>query len=310
MTQEFELIATLQKLCPTNRFTEIGIGDDCAVLTPTSNSKLLVTTDMLLDGVHFHAHKVSPELIGRKALAVNLSDIAAMGGTPIAAVVSIAINQDRHAPTFVTHVYEGLTALAHEYGVAVVGGDTNSWQQPFAINITVLGLPHARGIVRRNGAQIGDVICVTGELGGSITGKQFTFLPRLQEAKQLLDDFKIHSMIDISDGLASDLAHICRASGVNGILHAYDVPVTPAISDQPNALAQAMTDGEDFELCFTLPLEEAKRLIKTQPLGVRVTAIGQIVAGQGELFWGENDQPQQRIILHGFQHNIDNTPGS
>ena len=276
----------------------LGIGDDAAILAP-SDKPLLVTTDMLMEGTDFTFPETTPSLAGRKSLAVNLSDIAAMGGIPTAAFVSVALPRARGL-AFAEAFYEGLLALADEFGVTVAGGDTNTWDQPLAVNVTLLGTPAGPSAITRSGARPGDRIFVTGELGHSIHGHHLTFTPRIAASQQLLELVNVHAMIDISDGLAADLHHILSASGVGAVLDAEAIPLrslqeapeaashiqsnTPeadALRSQiPEALWHACADGEDFELLFTVSPDDARRLEQLWAGPTPLTSIGEITMGQ------------------------------
>lgn len=239
----------------------IGIGDDTAGYRFEAGRETLVTTDMLLDGSCFILAEAGAEAVGRKALAVNLSDIAAMAGVPRAAVISLALPRAGGAE-IARGVFGGIRKLAAEYEVDIIGGDTNSWDGPLAISITLMGEATTKPPVRRSGAKVGDAIFVTGRLGGSILGKHLTFMPRVREALRLHERFDLHSMIDISDGLARDLHHICTASGCGAVLEASEIPLADAAHelsrrDGASPLEHALRDGEDFELCFTVAEADA-----------------------------------------------------
>ncbi|HEX7654845.1 MAG TPA: thiamine-phosphate kinase, partial [Verrucomicrobiae bacterium] len=210
---EFELIAQLTQTLPGNASVVTGAGDDCAVLDlGLPGRQLLFKTDAVVEGFHF-TRETPPEKVGRKALARCLSDIAAMAGTPTAAVVTLALPPG-YDPAVPLGIYAGLKALAAEYGVAIVGGETTTNPERLLLSIALLGtVPQGKAVLRR-GAKPGDAIFVTGELGGSITGKHLDFTPRLAEARWLAEHFPIHAMLDVSDGLAGDLRHILTASGV------------------------------------------------------------------------------------------------
>jgi len=253
----------------------LGIGDDCAVLDqPTGKRGWLMTTDMLMDGRHFRlAEGVhAPELVGRKAMAVNVSDIAAMAGDPVAALVSVAL--PRYGYDAVARgLTRGLRAEADRFGVVLAGGDTNSWDGPLVISVTLVGLEPAEGAILRSGAKPGDLIAVSGPLGGSLpSGRDMRPQPRVNEAKELLKLLgrNLHAMIDLSDGLGGDLRHILTESGGLGArLCAEAVPVHEDVwtffeeeidADPQAELRHAMSDGEDFELCFCVAPQAAGRL--------------------------------------------------
>lgn len=257
----------------------IGIGDDCAVVD--TSSATLITTDMLLDGSHFILADVGPERVGRKALAVNLSDIAAMGGRPTAAVVGLALPR-RGANEIGEAIFRGMKPLADEFGVAIAGGDTNTWNGPLVVSVTLLGEAGPHGPILRSGACPGDWLMVTGSLGGSILGKHLDFTPRVREARALQDHVRPTSMIDVSDGLAADVGHLAEESGVGFVLVAERIPIADAARQlSGDAIQHALGDGEDFELAFTVSPEDGKRLLETQPLGVPVSWVGVCTAESG-----------------------------
>ncbi|MBC7658416.1 MAG: thiamine-monophosphate kinase [Chitinophagaceae bacterium] len=293
---ELSLIATLKRLCPSNDSVILGIDDDAAVLRP-STREALVCTDMLMEGVHFLAEKAGARAVGRKALAVNLSDIAAMGGKALSAFVALALPQDLAQASFIEDLYRGMTELALEFDVAIAGGDTNIWTGPLVITVTVVGEAHAKGPVLRSGAKVGDTIFVSGPLGGSILGHHLSFTPRLTLARDLMNNFSVTSMLDISDGLAKDLREIIKQSRVSAYLNAESIPLNESIRHQPDTLKAALCDGEDFELCFTLSPSEAARLL-TNPHFANCRPIGTIQAGEG-LYWDHDKSP---IAWSGFEH--------
>jgi thiamine-monophosphate kinase len=282
MSHEFDLIAQIRRGVPSSRRLKVGIGDDAAVIDWSVHPDCLVTVDMLMEGVDFTFDTATPEQIGRKALAVNLSDIAAMAGRPVACVVAVALPREGGFELG-QRLSAGLQALAAEFDVALAGGDTNTWNGPLVLSITVLGEPTGRGPVLRSGARPGDWICVTGPLGGSLLGHHLDFTPRVREAQALHQATTLHSLIDISDGLAADLGHILDESRVGALLDAPEIPISPAARelsqrDGRSPLDHALADGEDFELIFTLPPQEGARLVANPPAGVAVYRIGEITA--------------------------------
>src|SRR5207253_7470006 len=228
----------------------LGPGDDTAALGWPADTPCLVTADMLLEGSCFLLAEAGPRRVGRKAMAVNLSDIAAMAGRPVAAVVSVGLPR-RGGRALAEELYRGLREVADAFDTAIVGGDTNSWDGPLVISVTLLGEATGRGPVRRSGARPGDWLLVTGPLGGSILGKHLDFTPRVREALRLHEAADLRAMIDVSDGLAADLQHICRESGCGAVLDAGRIPIADAaraLNDGRAPLEHALTDGEDFEL--------------------------------------------------------------
>ena len=290
---EFDLIARLTKSLPGNATVLTGAGDDCAVLDlGVPDSLILFKTDAVVEGIHF-TRETPPEKVGRKALARCLSDIAAMAGTPTAALITLALPKEFDAD-HVTRIYDGLNELAQQTGVAIVGGETTTNPERILISIALLGtVPRGRQILR-SGAKRGDAIFVTGELGGSIAGKHLDFTPRLAEARWLAEHFDLHSLMDLSDGLAGDLPHILRASGVGAELLKTAVPVSRAAklrtAEKPPFVA-ALTDGEDFELLFTLASKDAVKLVdgwKQAFPEVKLSCIGRIIEGSGVIIRDRN----------------------
>ena len=287
---EFELIARLTRSLPANQQVIVGAGDDCAVLDlGVPEHLILFKTDAVVEGVHF-TRETPPSKIGRKALARGLSDIAAMAGTPTAALVTLALPPDFDAE-FIAGIYDGLNRLAEQFHVAIVGGETTTNPGGILISISLLGtVPRGKQLLR-GGARTGDAIFVTGELGGSLAGKHLDFEPRLAEARWLAEHFPIHAMMDLSDGLAGDLRHLLHASRAGAELLKSAVPVSRAAklrakasSAAKPAFAAALGDGEDFELLFTLPGKSAVKLLdawKRKFPGLKLSCIGKITAGDG-----------------------------
>ncbi len=277
---EFDLIRWMRERASMSDNVVVGIGDDTAVLPPGS-SQLLITTDMLLEGSHFLLAKDDPERVGRKAMSVNLSDIAAMAGQPQTAVVSVGLPRSG-SRSIAEKLYAGLRSAADAFETTLVGGDTNSWAGGLVISVTVIGQVTGTGAVLRNGAQPGDWLIVSGELGGSQLGKHFDFTPRVREAQHLHQLVSLHAMIDLSDGLSSDLGHICKESGCGAVVFANAIPTSDAaakIGDDRTPLMHALSDGEDFELLFAVSPQDGQRLIDHQPLGsVRLSHIGECTA--------------------------------
>jgi thiamine-monophosphate kinase len=302
---EFELIEWLARRVPSYADLPVGIGDDAAVVATTGQT--LVTVDMLNDLVDFDLRRDSPRRIGRKALAVNLSDIAAMAGRPTAAVVSLALPRDGGL-ALARELYEGMLPLAERYRVAIAGGDTNSWEGPLALSITLLGAVSPRGPLQRSMARPGDRILVTGEFGGSILGHHFDFEPRVEEAQMLHARYELHAGIDVSDGLSLDLSRICRASGCGAVMDLQRVPVSAAAEelaaqDGKSALEHALSDGEDFELVLAVPPEVAEHILAEQPLGaLRVTDVGEFVAEHG--LWSRATGGREPLEPKGYQHEL------
>ncbi len=305
MSGEFSFIHWLRERTPDTPRVLVGPGDDAAVLAPTGRPQL-VTVDMVMEGTDFHLAEVGARAAGRKAMAVNLSDMAAMAGVPTAAVVSVALPQN-NGRALGEELDLGLREMADAFGVAIIGGDTNSWNGPLVISVTVLGEATERGPVLRSGAQVGDWILVTGPLGGSIRGRHLTFTPRVKEALHLHAAAELHALIDISDGLAADLNHIREESRCGAVLYAEAIPfsadgVALSRSSGKSALQHALGDGEDFELIAAVSPVDGERLIREQPVqGITLTKIGECV---GTGLWLEQDGVRSKLEPAGWIHQL------
>lgn len=307
-TSEFRLIESFRTAIESSPYVLTGIGDDTAVVE-RSDGHVLLATDMLLEGVHFDLESATPYQVGRKVLAVNLSDVAAMTGRPKYALVSLALPRqlsEKHGEQFAEQLFGGLHSLAKEFHTIIVGGDTNSWDGPVVINVAIVGeVPNEKAITR-SGAKPGDWIFVTGSLGGSIAGHHLDFTPRVNEALALREACQPNSMIDVSDGLVADLYHILEESNVGAFLDAASIPISDAAAaanDERTPLEHALGDGEDFELLFTVSPENGQRLTSENPLAIPLSHIGEIVDGDAcrlrEESGGETTLPRL-----GWSHNV------
>ena len=294
----------------------MGIGDDCAVI-PAGKSEFIYSTDMLMEGVHFLRDVASPEDIGWKSLAVNLSDIAAMGGTPSATFLSIALPKDVQGE-WAERFIEGYAELSKRLNVSLLGGDTTSSLRDIAINVGVLGRVPPGKSVKRSGASVGHGIYVTGNLGDSAGGLQAILnnwdktqevesliqshikpMPRIEEGQALMNTELIGAMMDISDGIASDLRHIMKASGVGAEVHLDRIPMSYNLKWAcekygKNAYALAAGGGEDYELLFTAPAD-IEDLVDFP-----IYRIGEVVPGNS-LTWLENGNAVD-FDVQGFNH--------
>jgi len=279
----------------------IGPGDDMAAVGQ-GDGQVLVTTDQVLDGVHFVLAEHGPRAAGRKAMARNLSDVAAMAAVPVGAVAAVALPRG-FAREDAEEIYRGLREPADAFDCPLVGGDVGTWDGPLAMTVTVLARPGAGGVIRRAGARAGDAICVTGSLGGAWRGRRhLSFTPRVREALALAAGWELHAMIDLSDGLATDLGHICDASGVGAELIAARVPIHPDARGAEDPLAAALNDGEDYELLFTLPWDEPlEKLLACPPFEAPVACIGRIVEPDGVWLTGQ-DGRVRRVEPGGWEH--------
>ncbi|MCI0355541.1 MAG: thiamine-phosphate kinase [Acidobacteria bacterium] len=322
---EKQLIERIRRLVPHvravpfganvgKRAVRLGIGDDCAVLALPAGHEALVTTDLSIEGVHFRQKWHPPESVGHRCLARGLSDLAAMGGEPVAAWVSLALPGSL-PQKWVGGFYKGLLALAKKSGVELAGGDTAESPQGIVADIVVVGHVPAGKAVRRSGARAGDSIYVTGELGRSAAilhqlegGKDigsprakavaahFFPVPRLAVGLELRRRGLASAMIDLSDGLSTDLAHICGENGVGALVaeHSIPRPSTPGTS----TLHFALHGGEDYELLFTVP---GLRTLPPNIAGVRVTRIGEII--RGRRMWLTDSHGQRKPLgPGGWEH--------
>lgn len=278
-----------------------GLRDDAAVLDTPAR---VVTTDLLLDGVHFRLEQCGPQRAGRKSLAASLSDLAAMGAAPRAAVVSLALPRHR-AGAAAREILGGMLPLAQRQQLEIVGGDTNTWDGPLAINVAAWGDPVGEPL-SRSGGQVGDRLLVTGRLGGSLLGRHLNFPPRVAEALWLMEHATPHAAMDLSDGLSADLPRLTEASGCGAVVRAELVPVSDDAvriarrSGRP-PLQHALHDGEDFELLLSMSPAAAERAVAEMPvaLGTSVTVIGELVQSG---VWLEQDGRRQPLISEGFIH--------
>ena len=300
---ETELIQRLTQNLPADSSVLTGPGDDCAVLD-WSGSKLLFKTDAIVEGIHFE-RDTPPKTIGRKALARALSDIAAMSGTPTHALITLGVHAEME-PSLIEAVYQGLRDCAREHHVNIVGGETTSLSQ-LTLSISLIG--RASKPILRTGSAVGDAIFVSGELGGSLAGHHLNFTPRLKEARWLSDQDIVHAMIDLSDGLATDLRHLLSdQTGAELLTRA--LPIRRAAKerarDNPSgktALLAALTDGEDYELLFTVSSKDAVPLLdgwKSAFPETPLHCIGKITDQPGIAL--RDDKGVKPLTLHGYDH--------
>jgi len=327
LTGEAALITALSQIFgPAPAKVAVGIGDDCAALDLAGPDYLLWTVDTLIEGVHFDLAYFSLPQLGRKALAVNLSDIAAMGGEPLYALLSLGWPPDRDSAGALA-LGEGLAQIAREYGVAVIGGDTVASPPGLMVTLSLLGRVDRGEMLQRRGALIGDQIYVTGPLGEAAAGlevlkRRLTLEPDLQEAlcqahldprpqlragRVLAGQKLATALIDLSDGVATDLGHICRASGVGARIPAAAVPVSPQVLAAAPILGRhpldlALKGGEDYQLLFTSPKEQAPALFQAfQKAGLPPPLpLGEIIAGAGVLLAAPGGEKE--ITGEGFDH--------
>ena len=293
---EFGLIARAQRRLHRTASVRAGIGDDAAVLRGPGGGLLLLASDMIVEGVHFDQRRTPARWIGWKALACNVSDIAAMGGTPRWAVVSLGL-----PPTtplrFVDGLYAGLERCAKRFGVAIVGGDTVRAPQ-VVVDVAILGAVRPQQLTLRSGAKLGDGLFVTGRLGGSLSsGRHARFLPRVQEAQTLVRRLRVHAMMDLSDGLASDLWQMSRASRARLRVEARRIPVSAA----GRTVTHALMDGEDFELLFAVSARDAAR-VPSRIGACPITRIGSVVGRGVGVELQERGGRIRTLAPKGFRH--------
>ena len=308
-----------------------GIGDDCAVFSAGDDEELLISSDMLLEDIHFKPDWHSPYLLGRKSLAVNLSDIAAMGGAPRFALLCIGL-PDRAGGKWAAAFMEGFFSLLQEYHCALIGGDTVAAAK-ITLSVTVVGACPRNTAVKRSGAQAGDVIYVSGPLGSSAAGlfllqqgetttcsaqgeytrlveKHLDPAPRVALGMLLRKSGMVNAMQDISDGIATDLSHICSCSRTGAVLHEQQLP-----ADEPllalcaktgqSASTFQLSGGEDYELLFTVPQRSAQRLeqLVMSELGVPIFPVGEIVAGEGVVL-RQRSGAHIDVSYQGWEHHL------
>ena len=314
MRSEFDFIHNLK-----SKYSLSRVGDDCAVLSKDAKYDLLLTTDMLIEDIDFRLAWITPELLGHKALAVSLSDIAAMGGKPVWSMLSIGVPETLWQSDFIDRFYEGWFTLARNHGVELIGGDVSRSEAKLVVD-SIVGGEVAKGkAILRSTANIGDAIFVSGTLGGAAGGlkllengarcgqkhnellilKQLQPQPQLSIAKLLYQLDIATSMIDISDGLSSDLAHLCEQSMVGANVKAERIPVNQNLLEKfpaDECLRLALDGGEDFELLFTADREH---ILKLESIGV--THIGETTAHSGVMEI-KIDKVNHPLTPNGFSH--------
>ena len=295
---EFGLIDRIAQRLPAGAGVAVGIGDDAAAFTPAPGQLSLITTDMLVEGIHFDLSYSDPLSLGKKALSVNLSDIAAMGGKPRYYLLSLAI-PPAMTLDFLDDFISGMLSRAEQFGVQLIGGDTCSSSGPLVLTLTVLGEQCPDLLLRRSGARPGDQICVTGTLGdaalglrllrqgvgqGNALARHLDPVPRVLEGLALAEATIPSAMIDLSDGLLADLGHILDLSAVGARIYSEALPLSdtfrehfPTVTEE--ALSLALAGGEDYELLFTAPPEKIPLIFPLlEKLGTPVTVVGTITA--------------------------------
>jgi len=332
MTSERECIQRILQYVQSqdSEYLIKGIGDDCAVLEKEGDSCLLLTTDTLVEGVHFDLDWHPPYLLGRKCASVNLSDIAAMGGRPRACLLSVGF--PGMVPAWFDDFMSGFTSVLAEYGTLLVGGDTVKSQNDIILSVTVTGEGDRKQIRYRSGAKAGDLIWVSGSLGNAAAGLELCQNGQCRSAKmstkwqQLINAHLnpepqvdlgrilsssgfVHAMMDISDGLATDLAHLCEESGVGAEIQQDLLPVSGLLRNAAAELAADVFDwilkgGEDYQLLFTTGVSDEQELLRfvSEKSGREIICIGRIIEEPG-VFLG-NDSERREISYQGYDHFV------
>jgi thiamine-monophosphate kinase len=288
----------------------LGIGDDAAIVDFRSGNTVM-STDMLADGVHFVVGQTPLNLIGRKAIAVNLSDLAAMAARPVCAMVSLMLPR-RFGIQDAQSLTNGMLEIAAEFGIAIVGGDTNRWDGPLVINVAIAGLlDHSASADTGAGWRIsdalpGDSILVSGDFGQSINQKHLTFTPKVALALYLRDRYTIHAATDITDSLTVDLASIAAASGLGLTLDTDAVPISQdALTHHGHnsdaAIHSALYDGEDFELAITVDRETSERILRDPNLPHKMCCIGTMTDSKS-MWLNRPNMPPLPLTPQGYEH--------
>ncbi len=291
---EFGLIDEIRKIAGVRGSVLKGIGDDCAVVEFDRRKYMLLTADMLIEGVDFLKHD-DPYFIGSKSICASLSDIASCGGIPAHALVSLGLPADTGVD-FVRRIYRGMEYWAKEYDFSIVGGDI-SRSDKIVINVSMTGFTEKNRLILRSAARPGDVIFVTGMLGAAAYDpRRLDIHPRIEESCYLIMNYKMGAMIDISDGLFQDLKHITDESNVGALVYQEAVPLWNMKGD----FLKEVSRGEDYELLFTLPLDQARKLNATKYLSF--TAIGSVTERKHGLRLIDDKCRERPVGALGFKH--------
>ncbi|MFH1859768.1 MAG: thiamine-phosphate kinase [bacterium] len=317
-------IGLIRHLTANEKYTPdimVGVGDDAAVIKPSIDKLLLITTDMLVEGVHFTLSTITPYQLGWKSMAVNMSDIAAMGGVAKWAVIGIGM--PNHTPvSFAESLYAGIQYICKRYNTQLVGGDTVSCDK-VVINIALTGEIEPENVVRRTGAQVGDLIVVTNTIGDSAAGlaaikhgldthdarivikKHLEPIPRLAESRKIVQFLLPTAMIDISDGLSTDLCRLAEASRVGVRIYEDRIPISEAVSEVAGELCRdslefALSGGEDYELLFTISPQKAGEI---NSVGVSLSVIGEITSIEtGRVMIAAAEGVEKTLVPCGYEH--------
>ena len=333
MPKESKILSRLRGLAGVGDEVLVGIGDDAAVIKGLGGRDLIACCDLMVEGVHFRTEWSSPRLLGRKALAVNLSDVAAMGGVPKFAMISVALPHECSSE-FIDELFAGVLELAEASGVSIIGGDTSGSRDSLFIDLSVIGECESGRAVTRRGAKIGDTIYVSGSVGASALGlalledgyrlddlkdrpdprrqavlKHLSPDPQLKLGRAIGEARLATAMIDISDGLSTDLRHILDESDCGAVIHAGAIPIAKFVRSIAltapgiDPLRLALNGGEDYELLFTARPEDQQRVSEVSTVcGVEITAVGEIVGG-GRLQL-EREGSLEPVPPAGYEHRI------
>jgi len=310
---ETDFVTWLLDRIPADPRLEVPPGDDAAVLRPPALRRTVVTVDMLSEGVDFVlGPDCPPRAVGHKAVAVSLSDLAAMGARPEAVFVAVCLPR-AGGEAIARGLLDGIETITAAHGCTLAGGDTNSWDGPLVVSVTAIGSVPAGRAWRRDGARPGDKLVVTGAFGGSLLGRHLAVAPRCREAAVIADQFVVHAAIDVSDGLSLDLSRMMAASGTGCVVRLADVPIHADArrmsllpDDGRSPLDHALSDGEDFELILAMPPAAAAALAAATgraPLALPITIIGEVTAEPGliaEDAHGARSALPPRGYVHGF----------
>jgi thiamine-monophosphate kinase len=319
---EFGLIDLIKKrVFSKDERVLVNIGDDAAVIKPSSDKLLIFTTDTLMEKVHFDLRYFTFAQVGWKAMVANLSDVAAMGGLPQFALVTIGITKSISVENVIS-IYKGMTKVAKRYKCKIIGGDTLFSPRGMFISIALLGEVEKNFLVKRIGAKKGDLICVTGDLGEAQAGLEFlkryphqkpalarkhlTPFPRINEARILVRNLKINSMIDISDGLSSELFHLIDESHLGAVIYEAKIPISPNCIKAGDLLKRSpllwtLSSGEEYELLFTLGKKELSGLEKIKKV-VKVSVIGEMQDKKEGVSLIETSGKKRKLRKSGFTH--------
>ena len=295
----------------------VALGDDAAVIAGRPDTEIVLAKDLLAEGTHFpnniaDASKRQLFLIGQKAVGVNLSDLAAMGAEPTGCLVALVVPEALQLNQL-KQLYAGVESICGRFEVELLGGDTNAWAGGLVVSTTVVGSVPTGTAWRRDGGQPGDLLAVTGPLGGSILGRHWCETPRLREAQLVRRHATVHAAIDISDGLSLDLWRMATASGCGAVVRADDIPIADSAQQLSRSgsgkspLQHALTDGEDFELLLAIAPESLPRIASSPELADRLKIIGRLEETPG--LWLESKHGRRPIAPRGYLHGSENPTG-